>query len=304
MDPILGALFIAGVIWAGRKAAGQVRDDFRKSRARSGARPWQHAAAWWSREASRGFPVTRAGFGRGWLAHQTALDQRRAQREEARTSHLEARASIASEWAEHRRRQQEAQARIDQAREPQAQPADELAARRGSRRVDGQPETDADRRFFDERESGYDGPLNSDGRRPDLNDPQQREDAETLRHMRVQSQNGAGDMATATEGSYTTVLTAANNQAAQADYAAADIAQQRKTAEQILEEMQSANVDAASLSDQADHVARLRAAEEAVNQVTESGAQVSSGLERRHGGIKEAHDDAPVEAAESGWYKD
>ena len=111
-------------------------------------------------------------------------------------------------------------------------------------------------------------------------------------------------MATPTEGSYTTTQTAANNQAAAADYAAADIRSQRAAAEQILEEMQSANVDAGSLSDQADHVARLRAAEQAVTQITESGAQVSSGLQQRHGGIKEAHDDAPVKAAESGWYED
>lgn len=32
-----------------------------------------------------------------------------------------------------------------------------------SRRFDGQPETDADRRFFDLRESGYTGPINQDG---------------------------------------------------------------------------------------------------------------------------------------------
>lgn len=35
---------------------------------------------------------------------------------------------------------------------------------RPSRRVDGKPETDADRRFFDLRESGYRGPIDQDGR--------------------------------------------------------------------------------------------------------------------------------------------
>jgi hypothetical protein len=34
-----------------------------------------------------------------------------------------------------------------------------------SRRLDGKPETAADRRFFDERASGYRGPLDQDGRR-------------------------------------------------------------------------------------------------------------------------------------------
>jgi hypothetical protein len=37
---------------------------------------------------------------------------------------------------------------------------------RGSRRLDGRPETDADRRFFDLRESGYRGPIDQDGYAP------------------------------------------------------------------------------------------------------------------------------------------
>ena len=32
-----------------------------------------------------------------------------------------------------------------------------------TRRVDGRPETAADERFFDLRESGYDGPVDQDG---------------------------------------------------------------------------------------------------------------------------------------------
>ena len=34
-----------------------------------------------------------------------------------------------------------------------------------SRRVDGRPETAADKRFFDLRESGYRGPIDQDGRK-------------------------------------------------------------------------------------------------------------------------------------------
>lgn len=34
-----------------------------------------------------------------------------------------------------------------------------------TRRVDGRPETAADKRFFDLRESGYDGPVDQDGRK-------------------------------------------------------------------------------------------------------------------------------------------
>ncbi len=32
-----------------------------------------------------------------------------------------------------------------------------------TRRLDGQPETEADARFFDLRESGYTGPIDQDG---------------------------------------------------------------------------------------------------------------------------------------------
>lgn len=34
---------------------------------------------------------------------------------------------------------------------------------KASRRFDGKPETEADRRFFDLRESGYRGPIDQDG---------------------------------------------------------------------------------------------------------------------------------------------
>ncbi len=34
-----------------------------------------------------------------------------------------------------------------------------------TRRVDGKPETEADKRFFDLRQSGYTGPIDQDGRK-------------------------------------------------------------------------------------------------------------------------------------------
>ncbi|OHU47260.1 hypothetical protein BKG82_26770 [Mycobacteroides chelonae] len=36
-----------------------------------------------------------------------------------------------------------------------------------SRRIDGKPETEADRKLFDLRESGYNGPVDQDGNIPD-----------------------------------------------------------------------------------------------------------------------------------------
>jgi hypothetical protein len=53
-----------------------------------------------------------------------------------------------------------------------------------TRRVDGKPETAADKRFFDLRESGYKGPVTRDGRKPDMSDPGERRDAGILARMR------------------------------------------------------------------------------------------------------------------------
>lgn len=39
-----------------------------------------------------------------------------------------------------------------------------------SRRFDGQPESDADRRFFDLRESGWTGPIDQDGNKDTTSD--------------------------------------------------------------------------------------------------------------------------------------
>lgn len=51
-----------------------------------------------------------------------------------------------------------------------------------SRRADGRPETLADRKFFDLRESGYDGPIDENGDIPDYAtaSPQVRQALEAL----------------------------------------------------------------------------------------------------------------------------
>lgn len=50
---------------------------------------------------------------------------------------------------------------------------------RTTRRVDGKPETAADERFFDLRQSGYTGPIDQDGRKAQTGRP-----AEILKDMR------------------------------------------------------------------------------------------------------------------------
>ena len=269
---ILGAAFFI-LLWEAAKASlrhGRAgRQASRKASAAKAQTPGQRRVAgarsdigWWAAEILRLFPVHRAGWSNGWRAHHTRLAQQRAQRDEARTSHLEARASIAEGHHEHQQRQQAAQARIDQAQAPP--PPDELGQRRATK-------------------TNY--PLPAGGVQPDP------------------STNG-GPVATHTDGSYTETVTTARQQATLADYTGADVAAQRKEAERIYEEMQAAGVDAASLAAQADLVARLHAAEDALKGVTEQGEAVGAGVTQRHGGMKEAVDDAPVGPAELDWYKD
>lgn len=52
-----------------------------------------------------------------------------------------------------------------------------------SRRVDGKPETKADKKFFALRESGYTGPVDQDGNKAETGRP-----AEILASMRRRSQ--------------------------------------------------------------------------------------------------------------------
>jgi hypothetical protein len=301
MELLLGMLWLAGVAWAASQAVKHVTAEYRKYRASGGVGggTGRHRVAWWTREAGKGFPVTRAGFHRGWLAHQTAMEQHHAKREEARTSHLEAKASIREELHKHRERQAEAQRRIDQATTP---PEDDELTRLREARAALAANAEAEKAAGVTEETPEFQRLNAD--------VVAAEQAVPWRHRGTTpkavppSQEGRQHMATQTETNYTTVHTTAKNQAEQAEYAAADITRLRQQAEQIAEDMEAANVDAATLSDQMDHVAQLKAAEEALTAVTDSGGQVVSGLQQRHGGIKEAVDDSPADPAEMGFYQE
>jgi hypothetical protein len=185
----------------------------------------RHAAGYWSREAMNGFPVARTGWHAGWLAHKTARNQQRSIREQARTTHLQGLAEHLRVIREQRELQRQANEEIQTAIKTADQPPKGRKEVReavgkvlpfpvpkpaaaaplpsetvgkpqpgpyATRRADGKPETEADKRFFAERESGYTGPLNQDGRRPDMNNPQEREAAETLGRMRERAENSPG----------------------------------------------------------------------------------------------------------------
>lgn len=71
-----------------------------------------------------------------------------------------------------------------------------------TRRWDGKPETEADRRLFDERESGYNGPLDSDGYRVPSDDPDAQilEDLARRTDRRMAAEGRAGEDGEAVEG--------------------------------------------------------------------------------------------------------
>src|SRR6185369_12830140 len=95
-----------------------------------------------------------------------------------------------------------------------------------------------------------------------------------------------------TEGTYTDVKGGADEHASHAELAHAEYQQQLTAAQARLEGMEAAEVDSATLADQADLVERLRAAVNAIAAVEDQAPAVGAGLAQRHGGLKEAHDDA------------
>jgi hypothetical protein len=102
---------------------------------------------------------------------------------------------------------------------------------------------------------------------------------------------------------YTTVLQNAKLASEQADQDTVTASARRVVAQQHAEEMQAVEVDPATLSSQMELVERLQAAEQAAKETGEHAMAVYTGLQQRHGGLKEAHDDAPVRAAQREFYE-
>lgn len=173
-------------------------------RSRQVAHAARHDAGHVLSQLFRGFPNGRHGFASGWHEGRQAHAHARAEHQRAKAEHLETRASLIPDLAAYRARQKAALERIRRGAGPdvkavackhapgtcltptscpcdcpdcmaafnrQWEPPEEgsggSGGRQPTRRVDGMPETDADRRFFDLRESGYDGPVDRDGNIPE-----------------------------------------------------------------------------------------------------------------------------------------
>ncbi len=203
---LLGFLIIVAL--ASRYVIKDTRAALQKSRAASSsgqpgtgrrhARTFRHDLGFHANQVTHGFPVARHGFMRGWDQASKAHAEAMAGRQQARTDRLEHRAGLVPQLTDYRARQQAALTRIQASQTPDAAPAPEQPAGqegRPSRRADGRPETPADTRFFDLRQSGYAGPIGRDGNIPDPSDPEAARDLAILNSLR----RNDGDTSVVTE---------------------------------------------------------------------------------------------------------
>lgn len=332
---IIGLLAVYGLIAGVRNisrhsgnAYGQSKDAAVKSAAKKagpgGLSPGHrkavtraHRSAYWGREIGQGFPVMRTGWNTGWLAHKTAMAHRKAIGEEALTSNLETEAGRLAALKEHHRRQQIARDEIT------------LICGPAATREEVQKAADNVRYLPRRTESGEVPPLPADGIEPrkkeasadalDVTDvpgipdrPDASRPAEDgpekapmpdahLTTTDSTSANPTGGMMATAEITYNQTLE-------QADAIIRDCEQElariraRKTAAQ-LEQLTSVGLDAATLSRASDIDDALKAQEKAAQQALDSAQAFKTGLVHDHGNLNEAHQSAPVEAADKEFYR-
>jgi predicted amino acid-binding ACT domain protein len=75
-----------------------------------------------------------------------------------------------------------------------------------------------------------------------------------------------------------------------------------RNAEAISDQMQAIGVDAVTLGAMADHLDAQKAAVTAQQRVQETAESVDAALKRGHAGLAEAHQNAPVQAADREFY--
>ena len=310
MEVLIIILIIA---WAVKHSAGEGHLDWQSSKAanRRGTRgrgvpkraasAVQHDLGYWFHQVINGFPKARHGIAAGWTAGRTAQAQGAADRQRARAEHMTLRARLLPEIREHRRRQAEALEQIRKAQEPEPQEA--AGEARPTRRVDGKPETGADRRFFDARESGYEGWIDQDGIPvPDPAPSQESSTGDGESTSPPQSTTEGSTMPAASDTTYDGVLQAMQAERAAAESRAAEQKAASQRAGQQAEEMQALDLDPATLGAIADHLDAQTAAVTAQQRVMETAGAVESALKRGHAGLAEAHKDAPVQAADKQFY--
>ena len=102
---------------------------------------------------------------------------------------------------------------------------------------------------------------------------------------------------------YDGVISAMSAAVARAEGSAAEQQQAGQQASAMADQAQAAGVDPATLSAMADHLDAHDAATKALQRVQETAEAVELALKRGHAGLAEAHQDAPVQAADREFYQ-
>jgi type IV secretory pathway VirB10-like protein len=257
--------------WQSSKAANRKASKGKPVRKRA-ASAVQHDAGYWAHQVLNGFPQVRRGLSAGWQAGRTAQAQGAAERRKARTEHLERQVRLTAEIRDHLRRQEQAMDAIRAARqpEPDLSPA-------------GVPPDDAP------AQAAAAGPLSPPGG-----------DNGTAP---VTPPTTEGTPAMSGDTTYTQQMTELEAIRRDAEEASAAVARKRMTSR--LDILQSMGLDNDSLSEAAAIDDALQDLEKAVQKLTEAADTAIAGLSKRHGGIKAAVDDAPVDKpADAPFYQD
>lgn len=118
----------------------------------------------------------------------------------------------------------------------------------------------------------------------------------------VSPTQGEPAMAVAADTTYDGVLASMTTEKGNAEQRAAEQRQASREASTMSEQMQALEVDPRTLSAMADHLDAHDAATKAQQHVQETAEAVESAMKRGHKGLNEAHQNAPVQAADKAFY--
>ena len=247
-----------------------------RQRAASAAR---HDTAYWAEQVRGGFPQVRHGLYMGWHAGRIAQLEGREAAAQRQAEHAEKRARVAEAVREQRRRQAEALDRIRPAAADLPEPED---------REPAEPEE----------------PSTTEGTTmPELQDEDTQRSPGRNREEDAIWHGQPGGTAMSGDTTYTQQMS--ELQAIRRDAEEEVNSVRRKRMVGRLDILQSLGLDKNTLSEAAEIDDALQAQEKAAQQTLDATDAAISGLKQRHGGIKEAVDDAPVDKpAEPEFYQD
>ena len=265
--------------WQGAKASNRrsTKGQPVRQRAASAAR---HDLRYWAHQVRGGFPQVRHGLFMGWHSGRIAHLQGREERAQARAEHTELRARVAEAVREHRRRQAEAIERIRAAAQPEpgpeagepGEPEEPSTTEEGN----DMPESQAEETYAftgrtPQQDAIWHGQPGGNSMSGDTTYTQQMSELEAIRRDAEEEVNSV----------------------------------RRKRMMNRLDVLMSLGLDKDTLSEAAEIDDALREQEKAAQQTLDAADAAINGLQKRHGGIKGAVDDSPVDKpAEPEFYQD